>query len=403
MSRPCFSEASARTLLRLAALAWTTVAAATPAATVPARDAIVERQLLPASVKASLRELSATAGAPKDSAHRLAEARRLIVAGRVSGDPRLLGYAEAMLAPWPPQAAATPADALILHATIRQSRHEFDAARLLLDRVLAIDPANAQALLTRATIAQVQGNFKAARRDCAALHETAPAAAAVCTASVDAATGDDAAALNRLSAVAARAPELRGWALAIAGDIRLQRAEYAAAATLFRLSLAEGEDLQTRVALADALLAQGDHMAALAALAEAPDVDAVLLRRWLALRAGAGASGAVAGVQAGARAGAQAAELRQTLAARFAAARTRGDLPHGREETLFALAEGRHGDALAAARDNWRAQREATDLFLLARAAQAAGNQEVLAEAARWQQQSGLADARLRVVLEAKR
>jgi hypothetical protein len=47
--------------------------------------------------------------------------------GRVSGDPRYAGYAEAALAPWwhldqPPQ------EVLVLRATLRQRMHLFDAA-----------------------------------------------------------------------------------------------------------------------------------------------------------------------------------------------------------------------------------------------------------------------------------
>ena len=49
-----------------------------------------------------------------------------------------------------------------------------------------------QALLTRATIAQVTGDYALARRDCLAMRQPAPAVAAVCLAAVDAATGADA-------------------------------------------------------------------------------------------------------------------------------------------------------------------------------------------------------------------
>ena len=70
-----------------------------------------------------------------------------IRASRVEGDPRFLGYAQAALGPWWTQPAA-PTTVLVLRATIRQSRHEFDAAVADLDRVLQRDPKHAQALLT---------------------------------------------------------------------------------------------------------------------------------------------------------------------------------------------------------------------------------------------------------------
>src|SRR5450432_1598210 len=46
---------------------------------------------------------------------------------RASGDLRYLGYAEAVLAPWVAKPAPAPA-ALVLQATLQQSRHEFNAA-----------------------------------------------------------------------------------------------------------------------------------------------------------------------------------------------------------------------------------------------------------------------------------
>jgi len=370
----------------LAAAAILTTAAATVPVT-PARDAVVETQLLPPSVKASLRALAAAPAAAAAAAdpRRLAQARQLIEAGRATGDPRTLGYAAAMLAPWPPSRDDAPADALVLHATIMQSRHDFTGAKALLDRVIARDPRHAQALLTRATIAQVQGDHASVRRDCNAVRPASPDAAAVCLAAADAATGADDAALASLAAVTARPTPLRGWALSIAGDIRLQRSEPAAAAALYQAALREGEDLLTRVALADARLAQGNTAAALAVLDEAPATDAVLLRRWLALRAGAPAPAADA--------------VRAELAARSAAASARGDRPHAREAAWFALEDGRAAEALALALENWRAQREATDLWLLARSARAAGDAAALAEARAWQQRTRLNDVRLRAAL----
>src|ERR1700750_2826356 len=43
---------------------------------------------------------------------------------RVTGDLRFLGYAEAVLGPWV-GADTKSADALVLHATVLQSRHDF--------------------------------------------------------------------------------------------------------------------------------------------------------------------------------------------------------------------------------------------------------------------------------------
>ena len=83
---------------------------------------------------------------------------------RATGDLRFLGYAEAVLAPWMKQSAVEP-QVLILHATILQSRHSFDAALAELDRALsagagdAAHSASAQAWLTRATVLRVLGRY----------------------------------------------------------------------------------------------------------------------------------------------------------------------------------------------------------------------------------------------------
>src|SRR6185503_20195154 len=80
-------------------------------------------------------------------------ARRYIERARADADPRYLGYAQAALAPW--WNAGAPASVLVLRATIRQSLHDFPSALADLSAALEIEPRNAQAWLTRATIQQV--------------------------------------------------------------------------------------------------------------------------------------------------------------------------------------------------------------------------------------------------------
>jgi Tfp pilus assembly protein PilF len=317
-----------------------------------------------------------------DAGQSFVEAQRLIEAARASGDPRALGYAQAVLALWPAERDDVPVQALVLHATIAQSRHQFDAARSLLDRALARAPHHAQARLTRATLRQVLGDHDHARRDCAALAMIANDAAGVCLAAVEAATGGDQMAMVRLRAVIDSGSPLRGWALATLGDLHLQRGDAADAARSYRAALGESDDPNTRALLADALLAQGDAAGAIAALRQAPPTDSVLLRRWLAARATGDAS--------------EAAIAHAELAGRFSAARARGELLHTREAAWFDLEDGRPVQALAGARVNWAAQHEAADLWLLARAARAAGDRSTLAEVAQWLRRTGLNDVRVR-------
>ena len=130
-----------RALFIFAGLAATCHAFGADTPRVPLRDEVVETQLLPPAVKQSvqrLQSMKANVGAAvnrRSPAERIDNARRLIQAGRASGDPRTLGYAEAALADI---ADTGPAgvEVLVLRATIEQSRHRFDTARALLDRAI---------------------------------------------------------------------------------------------------------------------------------------------------------------------------------------------------------------------------------------------------------------------------
>jgi len=184
----------------------------------PRPDEVVATQLLPRGLKESLRRLTVAAPAV-DLAQRLGAARRMIEAGRENGDPRTLGYADSLLAPWPADATDAPIDAIVLHATIAQSRHAFARAAELLDRVIARskpgDAAYAQALLTRATIGQVTGQFGPARANCARLFALARDVAAICAASVDLVAGRAESAVSVLRTASARTTgSVRAWAFA---------------------------------------------------------------------------------------------------------------------------------------------------------------------------------------------
>jgi tetratricopeptide (TPR) repeat protein len=78
--------------------------------------------------------------------------------GRSETDPRYLGYAQAALAPWW-WLSAPPPQVRLLRATLLQSTHQFPSAMDDLNAVLAADPGNAQAWLTRATVQTVQGDY----------------------------------------------------------------------------------------------------------------------------------------------------------------------------------------------------------------------------------------------------
>ena len=77
---------------------------------------------------------------------------------RSTGDLRFLGYAQSLLTPWTQRPAPDP-QALVLMATVLQSRHDFRTALDDLDIALRARPEDAQAWLTRASVLRVMGRY----------------------------------------------------------------------------------------------------------------------------------------------------------------------------------------------------------------------------------------------------
>ncbi len=375
--------------LRAAAAALLLAAAATAAPFVPtADDSIVER--LP--TRADPGERARRAALARD-VHQLPLALDLaqaaILRARRAGDPRELGAAQAALAPWWADAQA-PAPVRLLRATIHQSRHDFAAAQVDLDRLAADTttplPVRAQAVLTRASLQQVRGRFDAARSDCAALLQPAFAplgeglrrTAQACTLELQSLTGDARGARRALDALAG--PAADPWLALLRAELAERLGDDASAPALYAAASADG-DVYALAAHADWLLDRRRDSEALAVLGRGPaQADALLLRRAIAWQR-----------QGDARAAAAVAELRE----RFAAVRLRGDAPHLREEARLALDIDRDAArALALARQQWAEQKEPADAVLLLRSARAAG-QDVQRELASWLPDPARADVRL--------
>jgi hypothetical protein len=87
------------------------------------------------------------------------------------------------------------------------------------------------------------------------------------------------------------------------------------------------------------------------------------------------------------------------MAARFEAARLRGDTVHQREEARFALVVERDpARALRLAQQNWLIQREPADARILLEAAVAAGAPRAAAPALSWLSDTGCQWPRLRAL-----
>jgi len=364
-----------------------TAAGATAAPYVPRSDDQVLERLPLAPTDPTARELRGLRQALAQQPGRLdlaiQLARRYTEIGRVTGDPRFAGYAQAALAGWWEQ-TEPPADVLLIRATLRQRTHDFDAALADLAVLLQRHPRDGQARLTRATILQVQGAFDAAASECAALRRLAPEVVwAACAYGLASVTGHLRASYDALSSLLARQaeakPEVQAWVLSMLAEMATRAGLNDAAEAHFRAALAiDPSDHYLLTAYSDWLLDQRRPSEVVTLLASQQRADALLLRQTLALKQ-LGSPQVDAGVE--------------QLRARFASSRLRGDRVHLREEARFTLELlGDQRAALALARANWAIQKELPDLRLLVESARATRDAATLDEVRQWLLQTSAED-----------
>jgi tetratricopeptide (TPR) repeat protein len=307
---------------------------------------------------------------------------------RATGDLRYLGYADATLQPWMRQ-SVVPSAVRVLEATILQSRHAFDAALTQLELTLQVQPDDAQAWLTRATVLRVLGRYDEALTSCSHLAAQADSAITdLCRESLRGLTGHLQSAYAVLAGLPQQAlpPEARTWRYSELGEMAARQGDDAAAEHWFREGLALApEDFYMRAACADLLLATET----LQLVAGYESIEPMLLRIVIAQQ------------QLGDGRGAQS---RAMLSSAFEVEQQRGEAVHRREQARFLLdVEHQPQAALAVAQQNWRVQREPDDLLILLRAAQAAQRPESAAPALLFMRQHGLEDVRLEPYLAAVR
>lgn len=334
---------------------------------VPARDDIV-LQTVPSISDPRVRAFAmlrrALEQAPRDQTRAVKLSEAYLDYGRDTGDARYLGRAAAVIAPWM-QLSPPPIPVLLVHATILQSKHYFAEARAQLRSILDRDPDNAQAWLTLATVAQVQGDMSVARRACASLLDSSdPLVPGGCLASLNAVDGHAANAYRLLSLLWPQARSepiaVQSWIQGILADSAKYAGNDAAADQHFRvaLQLTPGDNFLL-ADYADLLLDEKRPRAALDLVKDYSQSDTSFLRQVYAETA-IGAP--------------QAASDAAEMARRFAALELRGSRTYRREQAGFVLhVEHDPRRALQLAQENWTVQRAPEDMQVFLETALAAG------------------------------
>lgn len=364
-------------------------AAAAPRVPVDPAEVLQRLPLKPAD--ATARELAglraAVARAAKeDPADPLPAARlaaRYYELAVARGDPRYIGYADAVLAPFAP---STAPELLVVRGQLRQYRHDFEGALADFAAALRADPGFAPAHAWRGAIHLVQADYAAAQAECEALRALdRPTLHLGCLGLLRAYSGQTEAGYADLQRALdeTRDPGNRLWLLTRLGEVAAWRGQPEKAEQHYRAALALGiDDGYLLAAWSDFLLDRNRPAEVLKWLDGWDASDGLLLRLAIAGTA-TGHANAKAHVQA--------------LADRFAAAKARGDTTHRAEEARFRLhlANDAAG-ALVVAAENYRLQREPRDARVLLEAAIAAKDAAAAQPVRDWLQASGFEDATLR-------
>ena len=353
-------------------------------------DQVVERLPFKAGDRAA-RELTALRAQsrldPRNVDAAVALAMAYVEQALAEGDPRYVGYAQSTLQPWW-NTPDPPAPVRTLRAIVLQYDHRFDAALADLSAATRSDPDDALAWSWATAIHLVRADLDAARQSCEQLAELTPdLVGAACRAQIAALSGRAAAASaslrDALRAQRDADPALRLWALTRLAEIEERRGDVAAAERAYRDAMAlQRPDVYLQAAYADFLLDRGRAGEVLTLLKDQTRADVLLLRLAIAAKAAQDP---------------RRDNYARELAARFDAARARGDTSHQKEESRFALAvQGLPERALQLALANYRQQKEVADARIVLEAALAARRRAAAEPVLRWIAATGVESVVLR-------
>jgi len=308
--------------------------------------------------------------APRDMQRALQLANAYLDYGRSTGDARFLGRSLAVIEPWM-QESPVPVPILLVHASILQSRHIFQASRAELGAVLAREPRNAQAWLTLATVEMVQADYGAANAACVQLAATAGDLLGImCTAQLRSLNGRAQQALALLSLIeypGERVPRtIKSYIEGLMADAAVRLGRNTEAERHFKAALQWSPGDNFLLAdYADFLLDQHRPRDVAVLLADYTQSDTSFLRLVFA----------EAAMQDG-----RASQDISAMEARFNAMAVRGSEVYQREHAMFVLRiEHDPARALKIAEENWKVQRSPPDMRIYLEAALAAGQPQAAA------------------------
>ena len=318
----------------------------------------------------------AVSRAPADASAVTILGRHYFDLAMAHGDPRYVGYADALINRYP---GSLPPDLLLVRALLKQYRHAFDEAKSDLRAALTAKPDLLEAHAWLAAIQLVQADYAGARLSCDALGAaSAPTLHAGCLGLTLAYTGQGEQGYRLLEKGLAGSvePANRLWLMTRMAEVAAWQGKPALAESHYRSALSLGvTDGYLLAAWSDFLLDQQRPKEVVALLTGKEASDPLLLRLALAHQ------------QIGSP---QAPALAKMLDERFAATRLRGDTTHRAEEARYALFVRRDtGAALALAQANYTVQREPRDARILLEAALAAGQRAAADPVEVWGKASG--------------
>ncbi len=293
-------------------------------------------------------------------------------------EARAYGHVLTLLQQWP-DSVGKPALIHLISAAVLQHNHSFEQALTELDRVLADNPLDAQAHIIRAQIGLVTGNYALTQHSCDAMRGVvSPAIHLNCQSQLDGVTGKASQALNMVVTMLDDNPRLmlsEATELMITAAVLAHRLEQGSLAEKYYLSvlLRSPQHLYTLVHYGNFLLEHSRPQELIRLIEMVPEdmrsteINVLLAEALLAT----GSDRAVS--------------IIEQLDSDFERAFLRADaLPHKEYARYTLTVVNKPEAALQSAKNNWQEQKEPSDALLLARAAAAVSDHQVLRELRGW-------------------